>query len=75
MYINRTTDDFLDGDLTLPEVKDCYNQVFDQSQDKQHNTGAMQNNDQSTNGQEQQPLRSTSMHDPKVTAMREGFPF
>jgi hypothetical protein len=64
-----------DGDLTLPEVKDCYSQVFVQSQDKRHNTGAMHNNDQSTNGQEQQPLRSTSIHDPKVTAMREGFPF
>jgi len=64
-----------DGDLTLPEVKDCYGQVFDQPQDKQHKTGATQNNDQPSSAQEQHLLRSTSMHDPKVTAMREGFPF
>jgi hypothetical protein len=64
-----------DGDLTLPEVKECYSQVFDQPQEKQDKAGATQNNDQSANGQEQQPLRSNSMRDPKVTAMREGFPF
>jgi hypothetical protein len=64
-----------DGDLTLPEVKECYSQVLDQPQDKQDKTGSTQNNDQPADGQEQQLLRSNSMHDPKVTAMREGFPF
>jgi len=64
-----------DGDLTLPEVKGCYSQVFDQPQEKHDNTGATPNSDQSANGQEEQLLRTNPINEPKVTAMREGFPF
>jgi hypothetical protein len=64
-----------DGDLTLPEVKGCYSQVFDQPQAKHDKTGGTENNGQSANGQEEQLLRSKPINDAKVTAMREGFPF
>jgi hypothetical protein len=39
-----------DGDLTLPELKHCYTQAFDQGQDKPENSqNSAQGNDQAQN--------------------------
>ena len=62
-----------DGDLTLPELKHCYSQSFNQGQDKPENINSAQGNDQAQNGPEQQ--KSSSLPEPKSTSMREGFNF
>ena len=63
-----------DGDLTLPELKHCYTQAFNQGQDKPENSqNSAQGNDQAQNGPEQQ--KSISLPEPKSTSMREGFNF
>jgi hypothetical protein len=63
-----------DGDLTLPELKHCYTQVFNQGQDKPENSqNSAQGNDQAQNRLEQQ--KSSSLSEPKSSSMREGFNF
>ncbi len=62
-----------DGDLTLPELKHCYTQTFNQGQDKPTDSNSAQGTDQPQNGAKQQ--KSTSLPEPKSTSMREGFNF
>lgn len=62
-----------DGDLTLPELKDCYAQAFKQGQDKPEKIDSAQGNDQPEHGSKLQ--MSSSLPEPKSTSMREGFNF
>src|SRR5918912_3819139 len=64
-----------DGDLTLAETKDCYNHAFSQGQDKLKNSNTAQGADGPENRHEQQQTRSSSLDDPKIGSMREGFNF
>jgi hypothetical protein len=63
-----------DGDLTLPELKHCYTQAFNQGQDKPENSqNSAQGNDQAQNGPKQQ--KPSSLSEPKSASIREGFNF
>jgi hypothetical protein len=64
-----------DGDLTLAETKDCYNQAFSQGQDNLKDPNTSQGLDRPENSHEQQQTRSSSLDDPKIASMREGFNF
>jgi hypothetical protein len=64
-----------DGDLTLSETKDCYNQAFSQGQDNPKDPNTAQGGDRPENRDEQQQTRSSSLDDPKIGSMREGFNF
>jgi hypothetical protein len=59
-----------DGDLTLAETKDCYNQAFSQGQDNPKHP-----NISPENSHEDQQTRSSSLGYPKIGSMREGFNF
>jgi hypothetical protein len=61
-----------DGDLTLAETKDCYNQAFSQGQADQKDPNAPRGADGPENDREQQ---QSSLDDPKIGSMREGFNF
>jgi hypothetical protein len=64
-----------DGDLTLAETKDCYDQAFSPGQDSLKDPNTAQDVDRPENPHEQQQTGSSSLHDPKVQSMREGFNF
>jgi hypothetical protein len=64
-----------DGDLTLAETKDCYNHALSQGQHNPKGPNTAQDVDRLENGHEQQETRSSSLDDPKIGSMREGFNF
>ena len=64
-----------DGDLTLAETKDCYNHALSQGQHNPKGPNTAQDVDRLENGHEQQQTRSSSLDDPKIGSMREGFNF
>ena len=61
-----------DGDLTPAETKDCYNQAFSQGQANQKDPNTPRGADGPENYREQQ---QSSLDDPKIGSMREGFNF
>jgi hypothetical protein len=62
-----------DSDLTLTEVKYCYNQAFYQEQHKPDQSNSVQGNSNSQPENAQQ--QSSPLGEPKITSMREGFNF
>jgi hypothetical protein len=64
-----------DGDLTLAETKDCYNQAFSPRQHNPKDPNTPRGADRPENSHEQQQTRSSSLDDPKIGSMREGFNF
>lgn len=65
-----------DGDLTLGEVDDCYNQVFDQGQGqgKGDQSSSAQGNGQSQDGQAEPQIRSSILGGQNSGLMRAGIP-